>query len=103
MIAAALATWWADRRPIPSGRALAGWGRRTHTNTIEGLFSVFKRGMKGVYQHCSKQHFHRHLAEFDFRYNARQITDVERAAKALQGITGIRGEERRAVPLEPLV
>jgi hypothetical protein len=42
-----------------------------HTNTIEGYFSIFKRGMKGVYQHCKKQHLHRYLAEFDFRYNKR--------------------------------
>jgi hypothetical protein len=40
-----------------------------HTNTIEGFFSVFKRGMKGVYQHCSEDHLHRYLSEFDFRYN----------------------------------
>jgi transposase-like protein len=42
-----------------------------HTNTIEGYFSVFKRGMRGVYQHCSEKHLHRYLAEFDFRYNNR--------------------------------
>jgi transposase-like protein len=42
-----------------------------HTNTIEGFFSIFKRGMKGVYQHCGEQHLHRYLAEFDFRYNQR--------------------------------
>ena len=42
-----------------------------HTNTVEGVFSVFKRGMVGVYQHCSEKHLHRYLAEFDFRYNNR--------------------------------
>jgi len=42
-----------------------------HTNTIEGNFSIFKRGMRGVYQHCGKQHLHRYLAEFDFRYTHR--------------------------------
>ena len=42
-----------------------------HTNTIEGFFSIFKRGMKGAYQHCGKQHLHRYLAEFDFRYSNR--------------------------------
>jgi transposase-like protein len=42
-----------------------------HTNTIEGYFSIFKRGMKGVYQHCGEKHLHRYLAEFDFRYNHR--------------------------------
>jgi transposase-like protein len=64
-----------------------------HTNTIEGYFSVFKRGMKGVYQHCSEKHLHRYLAEFDFRYNNRSrlgVEDGERAAKALKGIEGKR-------------
>lgn len=52
-----------------------------HSNTIEGVFSVFKRGMIGVYQHCGEAHLHRYLAEFDFRYNRRtalKITDTER-------------------------
>ena len=43
-----------------------------HTNTIEGFFSIFKRGMKGVYQHCAEKNLHRYLAEFDFRYNTRK-------------------------------
>lgn len=47
-----------------------------HTNTIEGYFSIFKRGMKGVYQHCAKKHLHRYLAEFDFRYNHRVALGV---------------------------
>jgi transposase-like protein len=45
-----------------------------YTNTVEGYFSVFKRGMKGTYQHCAKKHLHRYLAEFDFRYNHRLAT-----------------------------
>ncbi len=64
-----------------------------HTNTIEGFFSIFKRGMKGVYQHCSEKHLHRYLAEFDFRYSNRSalgIEDTERALKALSGATGKR-------------
>lgn len=64
-----------------------------HTNTIEGYFSVFKRGMKGVYQHCGKQHLHRYLAEFDFRYNNRVklgVGDKERATRALRGVAGKR-------------
>jgi transposase-like protein len=64
-----------------------------HTNTIEGFFSIFKRGMKGVYQHCGEQHLQRYLAEFDFRYNNRSalgISDVERTTKALRGIEGKR-------------
>lgn len=61
-----------------------------HTNTIEGYFSVFKKGMKGVYQHCGKQHLQRYLNEFDFRYNEREITDLERTNVALAGIKGKR-------------
>ena len=49
-----------------------------HTNTIEGYYSIFKRGMKGVYQHCSERHLHRYLAEFDFRYSNRIKLGVER-------------------------
>lgn len=67
------------------------YGRgETHTNTIEGYFSIFKRGMKGVYQHCAKRHLHRYLAEFDFRYNARKVCDGERADSLIAGITGKR-------------
>lgn len=69
------------------------------TNTIEGFFSIFKRGMKGIYQHCGEQHMHRYLGEFDFRYNSRDVTDLERAVMALQGIEGKRltygGPEKR--------
>ena len=64
-----------------------------HTNTVEGYFSVFKRGMKGVYQHCGKQHLHRYLAEFDFRYNNRVklgVSDTEWAFRAAVGIKGKR-------------
>jgi len=64
-----------------------------YTNTVEGYFSIFKRGMKGVYQHCSEKHLHRYLAEFDFRYNNRiklGIDDQTRATIALQGISGKR-------------
>ncbi len=64
-----------------------------HTNTVEGFYSVFKRGMKGVYQHCSKKHLHRYVAEFDFRYSNRVrlgIDDTQRAVIALQGVVGKR-------------
>lgn len=64
-----------------------------HTNTLEGFFSIFKRGMIGVYQHVDKKHFERYLAEFDFRQNTRAklgINDVERAALAVQGMVGKR-------------
>ncbi len=61
-----------------------------HTNTIEGFFSIFKRGMKGVYQHCDKRHLHRYLAEFDFRYNERHVNDSERTDTAIRGVVGRR-------------
>lgn len=64
-----------------------------HTNTIEGAFSIFKRGMKGVYQHCQKKHLHRYVAEFEFRYNNRVAlgcNDQDRSHAALNGIVGKR-------------
>ena len=61
-----------------------------HTNTIEGFFSIFKRGMRGVYQHCKEKHLHRYLAEFDFRYNTRKLTDWERTILAVRGGEGKR-------------
>jgi transposase-like protein len=70
------------------------WARgAAHTNTLEGFFSVFKRGMRGVYQHCGEKHLHRYLAEFDFRYNNRValgFSDADRAEQALTGIVGKR-------------
>lgn len=68
------------------------------TNTVEGSFSIFKRGMKGIYQHCGEQHLHRYLAEFDFRYSNRSklgIDDASRADAALKGIGGRRLTYRR--------
>lgn len=61
-----------------------------HTNTLENYFSIFKRGMTGVYQHCSGKHLKRYLAEFDFRYNARTMNDSDRFDSALAGIIGKR-------------
>jgi transposase-like protein len=69
-----------------------------HTNTIENVFSVFKRGMHGVYQHCGEAHLHRYLAEFDFRYNRRAklgVADTERHDMLLAMIGGKRLTYRR--------
>lgn len=63
------------------------------TNTVEGFYSIFKRGMKGIYQHCSEKHLHRYLSEFDFRYSNRValgVGDVNRAERALMGAVGKR-------------
>jgi hypothetical protein len=64
-----------------------------HTNTIEGFFSIFKRGMRGIYQQCAEKHLHRYLAEFDFRYSNREAlgcNDAMRAEVALRGVVGKR-------------
>jgi hypothetical protein len=63
------------------------------TNSVEGYFSIFKRGMKGVYQHCAEKHLHRYLSEYDFRYNYRVklgYNDGERADLAIKGAAGKR-------------
>jgi transposase-like protein len=75
-----------------------GKDEKVHTNTLEGFFSVFKRGMVGTYQHCGEQHLQRYLAEFDFRMNNRialGINDAMRTDIALQGIAGKRLTYRR--------
>ena len=63
-----------------------------HTNTIENYFSVFKRGMRGIYQHCDEKHLHRYLAEFDYRYNNREALGVDDAMRFEQSIPGIVGK-----------
>ncbi len=73
--------------------------RTIHSNTVEGYFSIFKRGMKGIYQHCGEKHLHRYLAEFDFRYNNRirlGVNDAGRADQALLGVVGKRPTYRTA-------
>jgi transposase-like protein len=75
-----------DGKPIVETRMI-------HTNTIEGSFSIFKRGMRGVYQHCKEKHLHRYLAEFDFRYNHRVglgYSDIDRTKAAIKGAGGKR-------------
>jgi transposase-like protein len=69
-----------------------------HTNTIEGFFSIFKRGINGIYQHVSSQHLSRYTAEFDFRYNHREklgFDDAARTHELLKGISGKRLTYRR--------
>lgn len=86
-----------------NGEYVSKVDRTVHVNCAEGFFSIFKRGMKGVYQHCKKEHLHRYLAEFDFRYNNRcsrpkskkrsarkGFNDVERAEILLRGVVGRR-------------
>ena len=69
-----------------------------HIEHVEGFFSIFKRGMTGVYQHCSEAHLHRYLAEFDFRYSNRiklGVDDTERTRLAIKGAGGKRLTYRR--------
>jgi transposase-like protein len=69
------------------------WARGdVHTNTLEGFFSIFKRGMVGTYQHCKSGHLHRYLAEFDFRFNNRAKLGVNDAARTMAAMKGIDGK-----------
>jgi hypothetical protein len=65
---------------------------KVHTNTLEGFFSVFKRGMVGTYQHCGEQHLDRYLAEFDFRMNNRAKLGIDDDARMQIALEGIRGK-----------
>jgi len=76
-----------------------------HVNTAEGYFAILKRGIYGNFHHISEAHLHRYLAEFDFRYNRRNISDAERANDLLRGAKGKRllyrqpdGETARPAP-----
>ena len=68
------------------------WPFPIHTNTVESYFSVFKRGMRGTYQHCAEHHLHRYLAEFDFRHNNRVALGVNDAQRAVNMVKGVRGK-----------
>lgn len=63
-----------------------------NTNTVEGMFGVFKRGMTGVYQHCGEQHFQRYLDEFTFRFNNRSKLGVEDSARAVKVTKAMEGK-----------
>ena len=92
-----LAKDFASHDSVNHGAGEYGRGK-IHTNTVEGFYSIFKRGMKGVYQHCGEKHLHRYVAEFDFRYNNRValgVNDIERAEKLAKGIVGKRLTYRR--------
>jgi transposase-like protein len=86
---------FADHRTVlhSTGEYVFAFDKNIHTNTVEGFFSIFKRGMKGVYQQCSSNHLNRYLAEFDFRYNnriANGVDDQHRADSLLAGVVGKR-------------
>jgi transposase-like protein len=89
---------FADHHAVDHSRGEYGYtdratGVKVNTNTLEGYYTIFKRGMIGIYQHCSEKHLHRYLAEFDFRYSNRSklgVEDQRRAELALTGIVGKR-------------
>jgi transposase-like protein len=74
-------------------------GSGVHSNTAENFFSILKRGVIGTYHHWSAAHIHRYLAEFDFRYSHKDLTDAERSDKSLRGIVGKRLTYRRTAAL----
>ncbi len=83
---------FASHETVNHGRKEYARGN-VNTNTIEGVFSVFKRGMIGTYQHCDTSHLHRYLAEFDFRYNNRvalDVNDAQRGDNILSNVSGKR-------------
>lgn len=75
------------------GEYVSAKDQTVHTNTVEGYFSIFKRGMKGIYQHCGHNHLHRYVAEYNFRYSNRialGVNDSQRAEILLRGVSGKR-------------
>lgn len=89
---------FASHETVNHSRGEYGRGE-IHTNTVEGFYSIFKRGMRGVYQHCGEQHLHRYLAEFDFRYSNRVklgVNDTQRMIRAIKGAEGKRLTYRRS-------
>lgn len=65
---------------------------KINTNTVKGYYSIFKRGIKGVYQHCAEHHLHRYLAEFDFRYSNRSAMGIEDGVRALIALKVAKGK-----------
>jgi len=94
---AKLRTDFAKHNTVDHSRGEYGYrdresGEKINTNTVEGYYSIFKRGMIGVYQHCGEQHLHRYLAEFDFRYSNRAKLGYDDAARARQALLGVKGK-----------
>lgn len=97
--------WVASHETVNHSKDEYARGKVT-TNTVEGAFGLFKRGMVGTYQHCGVQHLQRYFNEFDFRYSNRKALGIEdegRAVLALKGAAGkrltyrtTRGQEARA-------
>jgi len=82
---------FASHASVNHGSGEYGRGK-VHTNTVEGFYSIFKRGMKGVYQHCGERHLHRYVAEFDFRYNNRARLGIDDKSRTERLLLGARGK-----------
>lgn len=80
-----------SHQSVNHGKGEYGRGE-VHTNTVEGYYSIFKRGMRGIYQHCGEHHLHRYLAEFDFRYSNRVKLGVNDEARAVRALLGAKGK-----------
>ena len=94
---AKLGSEFARHDAVDHGRGEYGYtdrktGAKINTNTVEGYYSIFKRGMIGVYQHCGEQHLHRYLAEFDFRYSNRVKLGIDDGARAERALLGVKGK-----------
>lgn len=104
MLYKAVGREYSDHQSLLHGNREYSRGEFT-TNSVEGYFSIFKRGMRGVYQHCSEHYLHRYLCEFDFRYTNRVafgVNDGDRAQKALEGTVGKRLMLKNLRPTQPL-
>jgi transposase-like protein len=88
---------YASHKFVDHGKEYAEGDR--HSNNAENFFSILKRGVIGTYHHWSQAHIHRYLAEFDFRYSTKSVTDAERCDAMLRGIVGKRLTHRRTGPL----
>lgn len=88
--------WKIGKEYAEHGRTLRGIGQYVkgdiHSNTVEGFFSIFKRGMRGVYQYCIEKHLHRYLAEFDFSYSNRQANGIDDQLRSIEAMKGISGK-----------
>lgn len=83
---------FADHGSVEHGAGEYAKAGGINTNTVEGFYSIFKRGMKGVYQHCAEHHLHRYLAEFDFRYSNRSAMGIEDNVRSLIALKGAKGK-----------
>lgn len=89
---------FADHQTVNHGEYEYARGTAS-TNTVEGYFSIFKRGMKGIYQHCSAWHLPRYLAEFDFRYSNREALGIDNSTRTARALKGAKGKRLTYRPL----